>query len=361
MSEISTATMISSAQDQNAPLLRTEFALEAGHGPVATAELQASAQGIFEAYLGGAKVGDDVLSPGWSSYEWRLRYRSYDVTELLQNQTDQPVVLGFALGNGWFRGRLGWSGARKLYGDRLGAIAALVITYEDGHQQVVRTDESWTSGPSAVLADDFYDGQTIDARLASDAWLRPGFSDDSWGGVTALDFDADMLVEYVGPPVVRHEEIRPVEIWQSPAGKTLIDFGQNLVGWLKFSVRGERGQTITHPPRRGAGERRARRPPAAHREVHRRVDLERRGGLLRADLHLPRLPLCRGHRLARRAHRGLPGRRRRLLGAGADRSLRVLRPDAQSVAPQCGLGPARQLPRRADRLPAARRAAGLDR
>ena len=114
MSEISTATMISSAQDQNAPLLRTEFTLEGGHGPVATAELQASAQGIFEAYLGGAKVGDDVLSPGWSSYEWRLRYRIYDVTELLQNQADQPVVLGFALGNGWFRGRLTWSGARQL-------------------------------------------------------------------------------------------------------------------------------------------------------------------------------------------------------------------------------------------------------
>ena len=70
------ATMISSAQDQNAPLLRTEFALEAGHGPIAEAELRASAQGIFEAYLGGAKVGDDVLSPGWSSYEWRLRYRT---------------------------------------------------------------------------------------------------------------------------------------------------------------------------------------------------------------------------------------------------------------------------------------------
>jgi alpha-L-rhamnosidase len=245
MSEISSATMIGSAQDQNAPLLRTEFTLESGHGPVAKAELQASAQGIFEAYLGGAKVGDDVLSPGWSSYEWRLRYRSYEVTDLLQNTSEAPVVLGFGLGNGWFRGRLTWSGGRAFYGDRLGAIGALVITYEDGHQQVVRTDESWTSGPSAVLADDFYDGQTIDARLASDAWLRPGFSSDSWTGVTALDFDVDKLVEYVGPPVVRHEELRPVKIWQSPAGRTLVDFGQNLVGWLKFAVRGERGETIT--------------------------------------------------------------------------------------------------------------------
>ena len=192
MSSIATATMISSAEDRNAPLLRTEFTLEAGHGPVVKAELQASAQGIFEAFLGGAKVGDDVLSPGWSSYEWRLRYRSYDVTGLLRADADQPVVLGFALGNGWYRGRLAWGGRRALYGDRLGVIAALEISYEDGHQQVVRTDASWTSGPSAVLADDFYDGQTIDARLVSDAWLRPGFSDDSWSGVTALDFDVDL-------------------------------------------------------------------------------------------------------------------------------------------------------------------------
>ena len=73
---------------------------------------------------------------------------------------------------------------------------------------MIRTDESWTSGPSAVLADDFYDGQTIDARLASDAWLQPGFTDEAWNGVVALDFDPDRLVGYVGPPVVRHEELR---------------------------------------------------------------------------------------------------------------------------------------------------------
>ena len=140
---------------------------------------------------------------------------------------------------GWVGTAIGRSTAPKL-----GALAQLDIRYADGHVQTVVTDESWTAGPSAVVADDLYDGQTIDARLASDAWLRPGFTDDSWGGVTALDFDNALLVEYLGPPVIRHEEIRPVKIWRSPAGKTLIDFGQNLVGWLKFSVRGERDQTI---------------------------------------------------------------------------------------------------------------------
>jgi alpha-L-rhamnosidase len=245
MSQIASATMITTPEEVNAPRLRTEFSLESGHGDVTDAVLQASAQGIFEAYLDGRKVGDDVLSPGWSSYEWRLRYREYDVTDQLRGQPGRAVVLGMALGNGWFRGRLTWSGARHLYGDRLGAIAALTISYADGHQQVIRTDDSWTSGPSAVLADDFYDGQTIDARLASAAWLQPGFTDATWAGVVALDFDVDKLVGYVGPPVVRHEEVRPVEIWKSPEGRTLVDFGQNLVGWLKFSVTGDRGQSIT--------------------------------------------------------------------------------------------------------------------
>ena len=90
-----------------APLLRTEFVLDEGHGPVVRATLYATAQGIFQAYLNGQPVSEDVLSPGWSSYEWRLRYRSYDVTSLIEPKS----VLGIALGNGWFRGRLGWAEA----------------------------------------------------------------------------------------------------------------------------------------------------------------------------------------------------------------------------------------------------------
>ena len=152
-----------------APLLRTEFVLEEGHGPVARATLHATAQGVFEAYLNGNPVSDDVLSPGWSSYEWRLRYRSYDVTSLLQPSS----VLGIALGNGWFRGRLGWSGGSAHYGNELAALAQLEIEFSDGYVQTVVTDTSWKAGPSAVVFNDLYDGQTIDARRHSDAWLRP--------------------------------------------------------------------------------------------------------------------------------------------------------------------------------------------
>ncbi|MDT7581652.1 MAG: alpha-L-rhamnosidase [Pseudonocardiales bacterium] len=241
-----TATMIGPDDDlAGAPLLRREFRLDAGHGDVASAVLHATARGVFTASVNGTPVSDDVLSPGWSSYEWRLRYRSYAVTGLVRAAPGGAVVLGLALGNGWYRGRLGWSGGRDFYGTELGALAQLEIRFADGHRQTVGTDRSWRAGPSAVLVNDLYDGQTIDARLLSDAWLRPGFAGEGWVGVHAQQFDPASLTPYVGPVVRRQEEIRPVRVWTSPAGRTLVDFGQNLVGWLRCTVRGERGATVT--------------------------------------------------------------------------------------------------------------------
>jgi alpha-L-rhamnosidase len=224
-----------------APLLRTEFGLEEGHGPITRATLHATAHGVFEAYLNGELVSEDVLSPGWSSYEWRLRYGSYDVTALLQSAS----VLGFALGNGWFRGRLGWSGGSAFYGNELAALAQLEIEFSDGYIQSVVTDESWTAGPSAAVFNDLYDGQTIDARRYSDAWLERGFSDEAWTAVHRAELDFSTLTPYISPPVRRQEELRPIKIWTSPAGKTLVDFGQNLVGWVRVRVQGRAGATVT--------------------------------------------------------------------------------------------------------------------
>jgi len=239
--------MISPDDDfAGAPLLRHEARLDGGHGDLVEASLRATAHGVFTAWINGAPVADDVLSPGWTSYEWRLRYRQYDVTELVRAAPDGNVVLGLALGNGWFRGRLGWGGGRAYYGSELGALAELEIVFADGHRQVVGTDGTWQAGPSEVVENDLYDGETIDARLRDDAWLGPGFAAEGWTGVHVDDgFDPSILTPYVGPAVVRHEEVRPVRIWASPAGKALVDFGQNLVGWLRFAVRGERGSTIT--------------------------------------------------------------------------------------------------------------------
>jgi len=238
--------MISPDEDfAGAPLLRGEVRLDAGHGPVSRATLYATARGVFTASINGAPVADDVLSPGWSSYEWRLRYRTYEVTDLLTTAPSSPAVLGFALGNGWYRGRLGWSGGRGYYGDELGVLAQLEITYADGHRQLIVTDTDWTAGPSAVTANDLYDGQDVDARLSSDAWLRPGFAGDGWVGVHTGERDPATLAPYVSPPVRRVDERAPERIWTSPSGKTLVDFGQNLVGWVRFTVQGPAGSVIT--------------------------------------------------------------------------------------------------------------------
>ena len=236
------AVMIAPDDDfDGAPLLRTEFRLDEGHGAPVRGTLLATAHGVFEAFLNGRPVADDVLSPGWSSYEWRLRFREYDVTDLLAPTS----VLGLALGNGWYRGRLGWAGGRNYYGSELGAFAQLEVEFADGHRQVVATDESWTAGPSAVLANDLYDGQTIDARRRSDAWLQPGHSDPPWTGVHPSPLDLATLTPYIGPPLRRVLELAPVSIWTSPAGRTLVDFGQNLVGWLRVRVQGPAGTTVT--------------------------------------------------------------------------------------------------------------------
>ena len=291
------ARMIAADADfDGAPLLRKEFAVEAGHGAVARATLTLTAQGIVEAWLNGSPVSDDLLTPGWSSYEWRLRYATYDVTELVQETT----VLGLALGNGWFRGRLGWSGRGAFYGDELAAFAQLEVQFEDGSTQLIVTDEDWTAGPSAVLANDLYDGETIDARRRDDAWLRPGFTGaDGWTGVHALEFDTARLAPYIGPRVERWTELPVKEITTSPSGKTLVDFGQNLVGWIRVRVQGAEGAevSIRHAEVLEHGELGTRplRIGAGLRPLH----PERRRGRVRADVHLPRVPLRGDHRAGR--------------------------------------------------------------
>jgi alpha-L-rhamnosidase len=224
----------------SAPLFRTEITLDGGHGPVTAASLRISSLGVHEARINGRPVGDDVLSPGWSSYEHRLRYVTHDVTALLTGHD----VLTVLVGNGWHRGRLGFMGGRAFYGDRLGVVADLEITFTDGHRQTVATGETWTAGGSDVLADDLYDGQIVDARRRSAKWHVAGGEPEWFLPVKVLDFDASVLTPYISPLVTRQDVLAPVRVWQSPSGRTLIDFGQNLVGWIRFTATGPSGSEI---------------------------------------------------------------------------------------------------------------------
>lgn len=216
-----------------APVLTGRFTLDAGHGDVVSARLRYSALGIVEASLNGRPVSEALLTPGWSSYEWRVRVAETDVTDLVVEDS----VLELTLGNGWYRGGLTWMGAKAVYGDRLAAIAELRIVFADGHAQVWGTDESWTARPSDTVSDDLYNGQSIDARRRDEPAVP-----------VAVEIIADTQVRfepYVGPPVVREGSFVPRDAWLSPSGSIIVDFGENIVGWVAVEVQGDAGHVVS--------------------------------------------------------------------------------------------------------------------
>jgi alpha-L-rhamnosidase len=156
------------------------------------------------------------------------------VTDLLTGA--ELVTVEVRLGNDWYRGDLGHKGANANYGDEIGFLAELEITFRDGTHQIIATDESWTARVSDRPAHSLYNGQTVDARLR-----RP---DTEAMLVRKVEFDRSTPIDQHGPLIIRHEELGPVSIRTSPSGKTLLDFGQNLVGWIRLRARGEAGDQI---------------------------------------------------------------------------------------------------------------------
>ena len=228
------AVMITADADRGAALrFRSTVGLQRPVGEVHSAVFRASAHGIYELAVNGHPVSVALFSPGWTSYECRLQVQEYDVTGLLGDTTTIEVLLG----NGWYRGDLGFVGAGANYGDVIGFVGELVIRFADGTEQRTATDGSWTAALSEHVANSIYQGQTIDARRRS-AGAAPL-------PVRQVDFDRDTLVAQVGPPVTRQEVLRAERIWTSPAGRTLVDFGQNLVGWVRMRAHGAAGTEIT--------------------------------------------------------------------------------------------------------------------
>ncbi|MFF5295919.1 alpha-L-rhamnosidase [Paractinoplanes globisporus] len=205
-----------------APILSGSIELPAD---IVKARLYATAHGLYVAHLNGERVGDEQLAPGWTAYQHRLRYRTHDVTDLVTIGTNRLEIL---LGNGWFRGRLGFQGRQAVYGDRLAALAQLEVTTADGMVHVLGTDGAWTARESQIVADDLYDGQRTDLRREP----------TGESPVDVLDADLGLLVAPDGPPVRITEVLPAVAVTTSPSGRTLVDFGQNLVGWVRLTVRG---------------------------------------------------------------------------------------------------------------------------
>lgn len=225
--------------DRRPARVRKDFTLER---PVARARLYITAHGLYEAEINGHRVGDDALSPGWTVYGHRLRYYTYDVTDHLNEGAN---TLGAWLGDGWYRGLLGFDGGtRNIYGTDQSLIAQLEVTHDDGTTTVIATDRSWTAAFGPILTSGLYEGETFDARLDEPNWATPH---GTWDGdpVDVGSRDPRTLVAPQGPPVRCTQEVAPVTVTRKDDGRHLLDFGQNLVGRLRITVDGPAGTTIT--------------------------------------------------------------------------------------------------------------------
>ncbi|HEX6518794.1 MAG TPA: family 78 glycoside hydrolase catalytic domain [Streptosporangiaceae bacterium] len=227
-----------------APYLRRSFALDR---PVTSARLYVTALGLYEARLNGHRIGDGFLTPGWTDYNQRVLYQTYDVTELLDFGEN---VLGAIAADGWYAGFVGFDAKRAgaHYGSFPELLAQLVITFADGEEQWVVTDQHWRSAVGAIRHADLLMGSRMDLRLEPHGWDRPGFAAaDDWRPVRCRGRSASVaLVADPGPPIRVTEEIKPVSISRvgTADGGWIVDFGQNLPGWVRLRADGSSGTVV---------------------------------------------------------------------------------------------------------------------
>lgn len=219
--------------------MRKEFDI---NKTISKATVYATAHGIYELTINGNKVGDQVFTPGWTTYGKRLQYQVYDVTNQLNKGAN---AIGAVLGEGWYKGSLGWTDNWAIYGNKEGLLMQMNIEYSDGSKQTIISDNSWKStnnGP--ITKNGLYYGEDYDATKELIGWNKPGYNDNDWKSVVTANYEFN-LVSSEGAEIKKIEEIKPIKIFTSPSGKQLVDLGQNLVGWVRLKVSGEKGTKVT--------------------------------------------------------------------------------------------------------------------
>lgn len=220
------------------PLMRKEFSTGK---KIARATAYITAHGMYDAQINGKRVGDAYLTPGWTAYQKRLQYQVYDVTSLLQQGRN---AIGVSLGSGWYRGIIGFSNNSNVYGKDIALLMQLDIRYADGSTETIVTDDTWKSSTGAIRYAEIYNGEKVDNRMAKEGWSLPGFKDADWSGVKVGNHSKDVLVATYNEPVRKKEVFAPQRIFTTPSGEKVIDFGQNLVGWVQLKASGKSGDQI---------------------------------------------------------------------------------------------------------------------
>lgn len=195
-----------------------------------SARLYITACGLYEAVLNGRRAGDFILAPGITDYKKRIQYQTYDVTDLLVTGENMLTV---QLADGWYRGSTGAWGLKNQYGTETALLCQLEIIGEDGKLQTVCTDDTWDwSNDGPILFADNKDGETVDAMR------QPSYRGKAKRTSRTVIPSASNNV-----PVREHERFTP-KLIHTPSGKTVLDFGQNIAGYVSFRIQAKRGQKI---------------------------------------------------------------------------------------------------------------------
>lgn len=218
------------------PLLAKDFSVEK---EIESARVYACGLGIYELEINGKKAGDEYLLPGYHCYDSNLEYQTFDVTEMLKNGAN---TVGLTLGAGWYMGRMIFTSLQHLYGDFMQAICELRIKFTDGSEQIVCSDESWKSYHSPVTFSTIYDGEHYDSTKEICGWSAPNCAAEH-GGVRIVEENRP-LVARLSPKIVKKQEFAPVEIIHTKRGEIVLDFGQNMTGWVEFNCREEVGKQV---------------------------------------------------------------------------------------------------------------------
>ena len=219
------------------PMFRKAFKLD---HKIRAAHLYITAHGVFEAQINGKRVGTDYFTPGWTSYNKRLQYQVYDVTSLLKRGDN---ATGVTIGDGWYRGYT-YNRKKNVYGKKLALLYQLEIVYTNGKRELINSDKSWKVAYGPIRSSSFFDGEVYDARKEKTGWSDPLYKDATWDTVKTDESIKSNLITIVGPTVKKHEKFLPLKVFTTPAGEKVIDFGQNLVGWVQFKLKAKTGDTI---------------------------------------------------------------------------------------------------------------------
>ena len=200
-----------------------------------------TALGLYHMYINGKKIGEDEFAPGWTSYNHRLLYQVYDVTQNLK--TGQNVWAAH-IGPGWYKGYMGSARTRNHYGTRLAFSGQIMVEYEDGETECIYTDMTWKAVKSPVIFSEIYDGEVYDARLEIEGWNYAKNDRSDWCDVKEIPFEKKYLKAQSGCKVKVMEKISANELFYTPEGDLVIDFGQNLSGWIEVRAIGKSGERI---------------------------------------------------------------------------------------------------------------------